>query len=80
MYPVRKASKPAPPPGHHNEEILRKLDALQKVDLENRVQDIRIRGKRITDIAPDLIAEEERKSYMPMAAHSCPDFTITIFT
>ena len=30
MYPVRKASKPAPPPGHHNEEILRKLDALQK--------------------------------------------------
>lgn len=30
----------------------------KKVDLENRVQDIRIRGKRITDIAPDLIAEE----------------------
>ncbi len=30
MYPVRKASKPAPPPGHNNEEILRKLDALQK--------------------------------------------------
>ena len=30
----------------------------KKVDLENRVQDIRIRGKRIMDIAPDLIAEE----------------------
>ena len=26
--------------------------------LEKRVQDIRIRGKRITDIASDLIAEE----------------------
>ena len=28
MYPVRKASEHAPSPGHHNEEILRKLDAL----------------------------------------------------
>ena len=37
----------------------------KKVDLENRVQDIRIRGKRIMDIALDLIVEEERKSYMP---------------
>jgi hypothetical protein len=27
-YPIRKASKPAPLPGQHNEEVLRKLDAL----------------------------------------------------
>jgi hypothetical protein len=28
LYPIRKATKPAPLPGHHNEEVLRKLDAL----------------------------------------------------
>ena len=33
----------------------------KKVDLENSVQDIRIRDKRITDIASDLIAEEEEE-------------------